>query len=106
VFFAVLHLMLIFMLLTGLQLYVHGLASGISSIGAWWPMMLHIATDWTLTLFGGNMGVRIVHHTVMWWILSWVVFHIYYQIWRTIYWKEGDISIAFGGEKYAKVDTH
>ena len=36
------------MLFTGLQLYVHGLASGHSSIGAWWPAMLHLVTDWTL----------------------------------------------------------
>lgn len=41
VFFTVFHLMLLWMLLTGLQLYVHGLASGHSSIGAWWPWMLH-----------------------------------------------------------------
>ena len=32
VFFTIFHLLLVFMLLSGLQLYVHGLASGISSI--------------------------------------------------------------------------
>ena len=52
VFFTIFHLLLVFMLLSGLQLYVHGLASGISSIGAWWPAMLHLATDWTLEVFG------------------------------------------------------
>jgi Ni/Fe-hydrogenase 1 B-type cytochrome subunit len=92
------------MLLTGLQLYVHGLASGESSIGSWWPAMLHFATDWTLSVFGGNMGVRIAHHTAMYIILVWVMSHIYYQIWRTIFWQEGDIGIVFGGYKYAKDD--
>lgn len=102
VYFAILHLLLILMLFTGFQLYVHGFASGTSSIGAWWPALLHIATDWTLAVFGGNMGVREFHHELMWVIVGWVMFHIYYQIWRTIFWKEGDIAIVFGGEKYAK----
>ncbi len=114
VYFTIFHVLLLWMLLTGLQLYVHGLASGISSIGAWWPWMLHLVTDWTLpvsswiigsTATGTNiMDVRISHHYTMWFIIVWVVFHIYYQVWRTIFWKEGDISIAFGGDKFVKVD--
>ena len=102
VFFTIFHLLLVFMLLSGLQLYVHGLASGISSIGAWWPAMLHLATDWTLQVFGGNMGVRIAHHTSMYLILVWVMCHIYYQIWRTIFWKAGDIAIVIGGSKFVR----
>jgi Ni/Fe-hydrogenase 1 B-type cytochrome subunit len=102
VFFTFFHILLVFMLLTGLQLYVHGLASGESSIGTWWPAMLHLVTDWTLTVFGGNMGVRIAHHTAMYLILMWVMSHIYYQIWRTIYWREGDIGIVFSGHKFVK----
>ena len=103
VFFTIFHLMLIWMLLTGLQLYVEGLESGISSIGAWWPAMLHFATDWTIPVTGGTiMDVRISHHETMWWIICWVAIHIYYQVWRTIFWKEGDIAIVFGGSKFAK----
>ncbi|MBU1659086.1 cytochrome b/b6 domain-containing protein [bacterium] len=103
VFFFVFHMMLVWMLLTGLQLYVHGLASGLSSIGAWWPAMLHLATDWTLWATGGtNMDVRISHHYTMYSIIAWVMFHIYYQIWRTIFWKEGDINIVVGGNKFIK----
>ena len=48
------------------------------------------------------MGVRIAHHITMWWIVAWVMFHIYYQVWRTIFWQEGDIAIAFGGTKFKK----
>ena len=112
VYFAIFHLLLAWMLFTGLQMYAHGLASGESSIGAWWPWMLHLVTDWTLpvsswmigsTATGTNiMDVRVVHHITMWLIITWVVFHIYYQVWRTIFWKEGDIAIAFGGSKFAK----
>lgn len=103
VYFTIFHLLLFFMLFTGLQLYVQGMSSGISSIGAWWPALLHFATDWTIAATGGTlMDVRIVHHTAMWFIIVWVVFHIYYQVWRSIFWQEGDISIAFGGSKFVK----
>lgn len=105
VYFTILHLMLLFMLFSGFQLYVQGFESGISSIGGWWPALLHMATDWTLYVFGGNMGVRIAHHLVMWWIIVWVLFHIYYQVWRTIFWQEGDMAIPFGGSKFAKTDN-
>jgi Ni/Fe-hydrogenase 1 B-type cytochrome subunit len=105
VYFTIFHLLLAWMLLTGLQLYVHGLASGESSIGRWWPAMLHLFTDFTIPVTGGTlMDVRISHHYTMWLIIVWVVFHIYYQVWRTIFWKEGDISIAFGGDKFVKAD--
>ena len=103
VYFTLMHLLLVWMLFTGLQLYVHGLESGQSSIGAWWPAMLHLATDWTIPVTGGTiMDVRISHHTTMWLIVVWVMFHIYYQIWRTIFWKEGDIAIVFGGDKFVQ----
>lgn len=102
VFFFIFHLMLIWMLFTGLQLYVEGLESGISAIGAWWPELLHFTTDWTITVTGGSiMDVRISHHETMFFIIAWAMFHIYYQIWRTIYWREGDIAIVFGGSKFA-----
>ena len=114
VYFTIFHLLLAWMLFTGLQLYVHGLESGQSSIGSWWPKLLHIATDWTIpvshALVGSSssiasiMDVRISHHITMWFIIVWVVFHIYYEIWRTIFWQEGDIAIAFGGSKFVKED--
>jgi len=103
VFFFVFHMMLVWMLLTGLQLYVHALASGISSIGAWWPAMLHLATDWTVYVCGGTyMDVRIVHHKTMYFLIGWVMFHVYYQIWRSMFWQEGDINIVVGGSKFVK----
>jgi Ni,Fe-hydrogenase I cytochrome b subunit len=103
VYFTIFHLLLLWMLLTGLQLYVHGLASGQSSIGAWWPWMLHLATDWTVWVTGGTyMDVRIAHHMSMYVIIVWVMFHIYYQVWRSVFWQEGDINIAFGGTKFVK----
>ena len=112
-YFFIFHFLMIWMLLTGLQMYVHGLASGESSIGTWWPTMLHLVTDWTVPVTGWMVGggpttsimdVRISHHITMWLLIVWVVFHIYYQVWRTIFWKEGDISIIVGGSKYVKIE--
>ncbi|WP_201353262.1 cytochrome b/b6 domain-containing protein [Hydrogenimonas urashimensis] len=103
VYFFIFHLLLLWMLLTGLQLYVHGLESGHSSIGDWWPALLHLATDWIVAFTGGTyMDVRISHHTTMYFIIAWVMFHVYYEVWRTIFWQEGDIAIVFGGTKFAK----
>ena len=104
VYFTILHILLVWMLLTGFYMYVQGLESGLSAIGSWWPWLLHLMTDWVGWLLGGHAGVRWWHHFTMWIILAWVMFHIYYQVWRTIFWSEGDINIAFGGEKFVKED--
>lgn len=102
-FFTLLHLMIIFQLLTGLQLYVYGMESGISSVGAWWPDLMHFATDWTVPAFGGIGGVRLVHHFMLYPIVGWALLHIYYEIWRSIMWKEGDVNIMFGGDKFTRL---
>jgi Ni/Fe-hydrogenase 1 B-type cytochrome subunit len=105
VYFTILHILLVWMLLTGFYMYVQGLESGLSAIGSWWPWLLHLMTDWLGWLLGGHAGVRWWHHFTMWIIIAWVMFHIYYQVWRTIFWKEGDIGIVFGGYKYKKVNN-
>lgn len=103
VYFTIFHLLLVWMLLTGLQLYVHGLGSGLSSIGSWWPWLLHLVTDWTIPITGGTlMDVRVSHHITMYFIIVWIMFHIYYVVWRAIFWREGDISIVIGGYKFKK----
>jgi len=64
---------------------------------------LHIITDWTMEITGGTtIDVRYAHHMSMYFILSWIIFHIYYQVWRTIFWKEGDIAIVVGGSKFVE----
>lgn len=102
VLFLVLHGLVVLQLFTGLQLYVAGLESGYSVVGTWWPSLIHLTTDWTQAAFGGLGGVRLVHHAMMYPIIAWALLHIYYEVWRTIAWKEGDITIAFGGYKLAR----
>ncbi len=100
--FTILHLLVLFQMFTGFQLYVEAESGGLSSIGSWWPSLLHTTTDWTLSVFGSASGVRTVHLITMYFIIGWAFCHIYYEIWRTIMWREGDIGIAFGGYKFAR----
>ncbi|MGO9904374.1 MAG: cytochrome b/b6 domain-containing protein [Solirubrobacteraceae bacterium] len=102
VWFTGIHLLVLFQMFTGFQLYVEGESGGLSSIGSWWPRLLHLTTDWTLSVFGSASGVRTVHLITMYFIIGWAFCHIYYEIWRTVMWREGDIGIAFGGYKFAR----
>jgi Ni/Fe-hydrogenase 1 B-type cytochrome subunit len=79
-FFVLLHVFAVLQLFTGFQMYVQGLSSGDSSIGRWWPGLLHLMTDWTQAVFGGIGGVRLVHHATTYVILAWVLLHIYYEV--------------------------
>jgi Ni/Fe-hydrogenase 1 B-type cytochrome subunit len=99
--FAVLHLLAVAQLFTGFQMYVQGLEGGTSSIGPWWPWLLHVTTDWTQVVFGGLAGLRLVHHAVTYPIVIWVLLHVYYEIWRSVMWKEADIAISIAGHKLA-----
>lgn len=103
VLFLLLHAMILIQMLTGLQLYVENEYAGMSSIGGWWPSLLHASTDWTLSVFGGVMGVRYAHLTIMYFVIAWFACHIYYEIWRTAVWGEGDVTIAFAGRKFARL---
>ncbi len=100
--FLLLHGLVVIQLFTGLQLYVAGLESGYSVVGAWWPGLIHFTTDWTQTAFGGLAGVRIWHHAMLYLIVAWALLHLYYEIWRTVAWREGDITIVFGGYKLVR----
>ena len=103
-FFVLLHILVVFQLLTGLQLYTQELTGNMSSVGSWWPELCHFFTDWTVPAFGGEVGVRMVHYATMWFILGWIILHVYYEWWRTVMWKEGDIGMMFGGYKHVRVD--
>lgn len=101
-FFVLFHAMIVFQVLTGLQLYVEGLTANMSSVGAWWPVLCHFLTNWMLPVFGGPAGVRWWHALLLYPIVAWVFLHIYYEIWRSLMWKEGDIGIMFTGFKFTQ----
>lgn len=53
-------------------------------------------------LFGNLANIRLAHHLMAWLMIVFVMLHIYIEIWREIFWKEGDISIVFSGYKFIK----
>jgi Ni/Fe-hydrogenase 1 B-type cytochrome subunit len=101
IIFTIFHLLILLQMLTGFQMYVASF-TGTSAVGAWWPWLMHLSTDWTLVVFGGLTGVTLVHLFIMWLIIIFIVYHIYIEVWRSVMWKEGDILIPFGGYKYMR----
>ncbi len=53
-------------------------------------------------LFGDLSNIRLAHHLIAWLMIFFVIIHIYIEIWREIFWKEGDISIVFSGHKFLR----
>jgi Ni/Fe-hydrogenase 1 B-type cytochrome subunit len=92
------HILAVLLMLTGFALYVASF-----SLDWWWPRFLHLTTDWVVSLFGGLQGTRLAHHIMWWLILVWVVIHVYFQIWKTVKLKTGNIDAIFGGYRYTRV---
>jgi Ni/Fe-hydrogenase 1 B-type cytochrome subunit len=94
-----LHLVLVLQLFTGFAIYVSGIDLYTNGLWYVWAAFLHILTDWTLYVFGGLSGVRLVHHFTTWLIITGAFIHIYIQIWKTVKLKRGHITSIIGGYK-------
>ncbi|MFQ5752642.1 MAG: cytochrome b/b6 domain-containing protein, partial [bacterium] len=91
------YILAILLMTTGFALYtVH------YAVSWWWITILHFYTDWMVAIFGGLKNVRSVHHILWWLILVWVVIHVYFQLWKTIKFKTGNIDAIIGGYRYHK----
>ncbi len=53
-------------------------------------------------IFGNLANIRLAHHLMAWLMIVFVIIHIYLEVWREIFWKEGDISIVFSGYKFIR----
>ncbi len=95
ILFLLLHLLMVFQLVTGFQLYVHAL-----SPDYWWAQMIHLGTDWIEWVLGGNQMVRLTHHISLWIMIAGIIVHIYIQVAKTIIWRDGHITSIVGGYKY------
>jgi Ni/Fe-hydrogenase 1 B-type cytochrome subunit len=89
------HILAILLIFTGFALYVAPF-----SLDWWWPQLLHLTTDWVVWLFRGLNGTRIAHHLMWWLILAWVLVHVYFQVWKTIKLKTGEMGSIFSGYRY------
>ncbi|VAX25138.1 hypothetical protein MNBD_NITROSPINAE02-1685 [hydrothermal vent metagenome] len=97
--FLLLHLFMVLQLVTGFHLYVHALPPDY-----WWSELIHLGTDWIGWVLGSDQMVRLVHHMMLWIMISGIIIHVYIQVAKTIIWQDGHIGSIVGGYKYKDVD--
>ena len=89
--YLVFFLLLFLMILTGFGLYSN-------NAGWWFPKMF----SWVGPLFGGDFGMRLVHHATMWLIILFVMVHIYMAIYHDVVEARGEISSMVSGFKFVR----
>lgn len=87
------HIMLvwgtIFMIVTGFALYGEG-----AGMGSW---QYDLFSSWVIPLFGQSQDVHTWHHLFMWYIVCFVIIHIYAAIREDIMSRQSIISSMFSG---------
>lgn len=58
---------------------------------------------WVVPLLGGEMSVRYLHHTLMWFFVAFIVVHIYLSFYHDYIEGRGTISSIVGGWKFDRV---
>ncbi|WP_413720818.1 Ni/Fe-hydrogenase, b-type cytochrome subunit [Silicimonas sp. MF1-12-2] len=85
-----------FMILTGLALYSEGLGH---------DSLLYRMFGWVFTLVGGNSHVvHTIHHIGMWWIVIFMIIHIYVAIREDIMSRQSIVSTMISGHRTFKDD--
>lgn len=80
---------MVFMIITGMALYGEG--AGLDS----WQFALF--SSWVIPLFGQSMDVHTWHHLGMWWILLFVMAHVYVAIREDIMSRQSLVSTMISG---------
>ena len=85
-----------FMIVTGLALYSEGLGQ---------DSTLYVLFGWVFTLFGNNPHyVHTYHHLGMWWIVIFMIIHIYVAIREDIMSRQSIVSTMISGHRTFKDD--
>ncbi|MFV0360495.1 Ni/Fe-hydrogenase, b-type cytochrome subunit [Tropicimonas sp.] len=85
-----------FMILSGLALYSEGLGR---------DSVLYALTGWMFTLVGGNSQVlHTLHHLGMWWIMVFMITHMYVAIREDIMSRQSIVSTMISGRRTFKDD--
>ncbi|MBI5186394.1 MAG: Ni/Fe-hydrogenase, b-type cytochrome subunit [Nitrospinae bacterium] len=63
-----------------------------------WGGAVPLAQSLVLKL-GGLQSVRLIHHIVMFFLMAFIVIHVYLQIWKNTMFEEADIASIFSGYK-------
>lgn len=84
-----------FMIVTGFALYAEG-----QQAGGWADMVF----GWAIPLFGSSMAVHTLHHLGMWWIVIFMIIHIYVAIREDIMSRQSIVSTMISGHRTFKDD--
>ena len=84
-----------FMIVTGFALYGEGLGAG-----SWADRMF----GWVIPLLGGSQTVHSLHHLGMWWIVIFMIVHIYVAIREDILSRQSIVSTMISGHRTFKDD--
>jgi Ni/Fe-hydrogenase 1 B-type cytochrome subunit len=84
-----------FMIVTGFALYGEGLGAG-----SWADRMF----GWVIPLAGGSQMVHSLHHLGMWWILIFMIVHVYVAIREDIMSRQSIVSTMISGHRTFKDD--
>jgi Ni/Fe-hydrogenase 1 B-type cytochrome subunit len=80
---------IVFMIFTGFALYGEG-----TGPGSWAHTFF---SDWLIPLFGQSMDVHTWHHLGMWWIILFVMIHVYVAIREDIVSRQSIVSSMISG---------
>ncbi len=84
-----------FMIITGFALYAEG-----QQAGGWADMMF----GWVIPLVGNSMSVHTLHHLGMWWLVIFMIIHIYVAIREDIMSRQSIVSTMISGHRTFKDD--
>jgi Ni/Fe-hydrogenase 1 B-type cytochrome subunit len=84
-----------FMIVTGLALYGEGLGAG-----SWADRLF----GWVIPLAGGSLALHQLHHLGMWWIVIFMIVHIYVAIREDIMSRQSIVSTMISGHRTFKDD--
>ena len=87
---------LLFMIVTGFALYGEGAQEG------HWTHTLF--TSWVIPLFGQSQDVHTWHHLGMWWIIIFMIIHIYVAVREDIMSRQSIVSTMISGHRTFKDD--
>jgi Ni/Fe-hydrogenase 1 B-type cytochrome subunit len=85
---------LVFMIVTGLALYGEG-----EGMGSW---QYTLFSSWVIPLFGQSQDVHTWHHLIMWYIVCFIIVHVYVAIREDIVSRQSMISTMVSGWRLFK----
>ncbi len=88
-----LYIMLLFLILTGLILYMYDFHNSFLSV-------LNTPLTSLEVMLGGLASVREIHHILTWGVIIFIIAHVYMSVFNAVYGKEGTIDSIVSGYKW------